>query len=71
VTDIGEVVLVVLLESVKFAVATTPSVTRLWLNPTSRQVYRPLAVLLQYKFFKAESSEGLIDTLTALKSAAE
>jgi len=71
VTDTEEVLLVVLLESVKFALATTPSVTRLWLNPTRRQVYRPAAVLLQYKFFKAESPEGPIDTLIALKSAVE
>ena len=71
VTDTVAALLGVLPDTVNVAVATAPSASRFRLAPTRRQVYRPLAVLLQYRLFAAESAEDPTDTLTALKSVVE
>jgi hypothetical protein len=71
VTDTTEELLVVALETVKAAVATTPSPTRFRLTPTRMQVYRPVAVFLHCRFFEAAVPEDPTDTVIPLKSLVE
>ena len=70
-TDTVEKLLVVSLDTVNVAVATTPSVSKFRLYPKSTQLYRPAAGLPHTRFFEAAVAAGPTDTLIALNSAVE